>query len=66
MWGRSQAGAKCIMDPEPRENGNIILLGDGIVVYLSAKTKGQYPDWESRPRYVSHFSTCPGAKDWRS
>lgn len=58
LWVTGNKGARIILDREPRENGNIVIV-DGQAVYLK---KGEET---SQERYQSHFSSCPDARDWR-
>src|SRR5687768_11927283 len=67
-WVRSQTSGKLMpVDPEPAERGSIVKVGMGtdgvaIVAYLR---KGQLDEFDDRPRYVSHFATCPDADEHR-
>ena len=58
-WVKMTSGKPMPLDREPREDGNIILdqYGQGLVVG-ELFTKG-------RTAFVSHFSTCPHAKQHR-
>lgn len=51
---------RTILDAVPVDNGNIEII-DG-VIHVASKL---LPLSADRPRYVSHFSTCPQAKEWR-
>lgn len=47
------------VDPEPRVDGNLVLVeGDGTVPHARVLKRGEVVDV---PRYVSHFVTCPQA-----
>lgn len=66
MWARGRKGADIILDPDPLPNGNIIFVDGDQTRYLGFETKKEFPDWETRDRYASHFSTCPEADEWRN
>jgi hypothetical protein len=62
FWAMSAGGKPLPIDPEPREDGNLVVrraLGGGRVA-VSAKG---VPAGEQR--YVSHFATCPYADQHR-
>ena len=63
LWARSaKTNALMPIDPDPVENGNIVLSADGLATTLSGDL------WEtmhSGLRYISHFATCPNAKEHR-
>lgn len=59
-WAITEKDARIPIDPKPREDGNLVLLGAGrggapLAVQFNPAVHG------SRPRYGSHFSTCPHA-----
>jgi hypothetical protein len=65
LWAKTPTGAKMPVNPEPDPTGNIV-LSEGpkpsdwplaTVTHMS-----QAPD---KPRYKSHFATCPNAKQHR-
>lgn len=62
-WVETQAGKKMPLDAEPRPEGNIVFTPeeaeDGRVRVL---TGDEQVAPATRPRYVSHFATCPDAK----
>lgn len=55
------------LDAEPVPLGTIVLskLVDGreVARYLTPSNAEDFAD--GRPRYTSHFSTCPDAAQWR-
>jgi hypothetical protein len=54
------SGKNIPLDPDPVDNGNILLHADGVAEYVK---KGLVqPD---APKHVSHFATCPHAKQHR-
>lgn len=66
IWSVTHNRRKMPVDAEPREDGNIVLRQDGETVVAEYPGKEHPSLFEaSRPRYVSHFSTCPQSKEWR-
>jgi hypothetical protein len=67
VWARTVNGKTIPIDVDPVEDGNIELQdGAGampVAVYVK-KDDGQLGLLAS-DRYVSHFATCPQAKEWR-
>jgi len=63
IWVRTIQGKRMPLDPEPVEDGNIVLMPAGAMV-LDAKTAGLGADVGAR-RYKSHFATCPAARKFR-
>lgn len=70
LWARTTKGKRVPIDAGPVENGNIRLAyaGDGSDPVAHYEPPGQpaLPDVEPEPRYVSHFATCPQAREWRN
>ncbi len=66
IWTVTHKGKRMPVDAEPVEDGNIALRLDGDKVIAEYQGK-EHPSLfeEERPRYVSHFSTCPDRSDWR-
>lgn len=61
LWVRMAGSGKANpLDPEPREDGNIVLDDEGDAVYLRPRQGGS-----ALVTYVSHFSTCPDSKQHR-
>lgn len=60
IWLRTFAGKSIPVDEVPVPDGNIVVLGDSDT--CQTLKKGEETE---KPRYVSHFATCPQAKDWR-
>lgn len=56
FWLRTVTGKRIPVDPEPVDNGNIVLR-DGYAEVV--------PPTTGVKAYVSHFVTCPQAKTWR-
>jgi hypothetical protein len=52
------------IDPEPHDSGNLVLRAQAHdeVELVLAVPPAAFPD---EPRYLSHFATCPDAKEWR-
>jgi hypothetical protein len=73
IWFVSEKGKPVIVDPEPIEEGNIIIkhgpgMDDEVAHYETkeekeARLKAKIP--AARTAYRSHFVTCPDAKKWR-
>lgn len=61
QWFTTEAGKAMPLDPEPREDGNVILLGGGRVRVCGPL---ELIDWDGH-RFVSHFATCAHAAQWR-
>lgn len=57
QWVVTQFDKKLPIDPEPHPNGNIMLKNDGAAVVVT-------PDYPGT-KYLSHFATCPNAKQHR-
>jgi hypothetical protein len=64
LWARTEKGRRIPLDPEPVENGNIVLRERHEAIPLAlAIPPAAFPDED---RYVSHFRTCPfGARRHR-
>jgi hypothetical protein len=45
------------LDPEPSEEGNVVILGELARVLAAGET--------GEPRFLSHFATCPNAAQHR-
>lgn len=60
-WVRTTAGELMPIDAEPVLGGNVELIDDG----TTAVVHGQPDLFADTPRYVSHFATCPNAKEFR-
>lgn len=72
-WVKTTAGKTMPMDPEPRDDGNIELTGmtaetrQGTEVPVVRYAAGDQLALEgvTVDRFVSHFTTCPQADEWR-
>jgi hypothetical protein len=69
LWVETSAGRKMPLDPEPVEDGNVVITAEAplglrteAVVLTKADLAQIHPD---RLRYRSHFSTCPHADQHR-
>lgn len=60
-WAKTAAGRSIPLDAEPRDDGNVILR-DGIAIVFGPNATLPL---DSGPRYVSHFTTCGQAAEWR-
>lgn len=58
IWARTRRNKAIPLDAAPTSLGNIELDG-GIAMYVTADVNA------IGPRYVSHFVTCPKAKEHR-
>ena len=58
-WVETRQGKRMPLDVEERSDGNVVIEADGKARVLP---KG---DPYTGPRYVSHFSSCVDAKQWR-
>ena len=54
IWKVTEGGKKIPIDPEPCEDGNLILFGTG------AHPLSMMKIWTG-DKYKSHFATCPNA-----
>lgn len=58
------AGKTIPVDLEPNNATGNIVIRDRIAKVLTRAAMGNDPE-PGEVRYLSHFATCPGAKDWR-
>jgi hypothetical protein len=62
-WAQTTKGKAIPLDVEPREDGNLVLERDAEGNDIA---RGFSPLIHTgKPRYVSHFATCPQANAWR-
>jgi hypothetical protein len=59
-WEKTANGKSVPLDAKPVENGNVVVRA-GVAIYLP---RGQETLVEE-PRFISHFVTCPNAKQHR-
>lgn len=74
IWAVTKKGKREPVDAAPVENGNIVLFDDRlgpdeqgraqILAHHLGKNSGGAMDL-GEDKYVSHWFTCPHAKDWR-
>lgn len=82
-WGRTPAEKLMPLDPQPCDDGNVVVSeSEAVVRTLASLIEGDPPvpyglavrvltkkeleaDDPDRPRYRSHFATCPGAARFR-
>ena len=62
IWAKTPKGKRLPLDPEPVDNGNVILTTEGAVVLGVAVNE---PEYAHLDKYVSHFATCPSASSHR-
>lgn len=68
IWTRTHKGKRMPVDADPREDGNIVLREDPtgrVIAEYPGKEHATLFNDDRRPRYVSHFATCPERNDWR-
>ena len=58
IWARTTRGKAIPLDAQPTSLGNIE-ISDGHATYVTADVNVIVP------RYISHFATCPDAKEHR-
>ena len=63
-WEISDHGKRLPLDVEPVADGNLVIVA-GVVAPYIPELNATMSSGAPRPRYVSHFATCPQADDWR-
>lgn len=63
VWVKTAAGKQMPIDVDPTVRGNIA-LDDGVAEVLSLAS-AEAAKHRGVPLYISHFATCPDAKDFR-
>lgn len=65
FWAKPVGGGSFMpIDADPvAEGGNIAIVDGAAQVFRGTLLEPPLP--EGAPRYVSHFATCPDAKEWR-
>lgn len=64
VWVVTATGKRMPIDPQPVEGGNLELEGNRgghVARYVKPEQGGLF----GRPRYVSHFASCPHAAQHR-
>jgi len=74
VWVKTEKGKNMPLDPESTEAGKFVpvimaTMGDGVrkAVPIAKPEDGclvMYMPGSSRPRYTSHFQTCPNAAEF--
>lgn len=69
LWVKSERGAAMPLDPEPHDDGNVLMTAKGAKV-LGKEAKAMRlalaeAQGETLRFYHSHFTTCPFADDFR-
>lgn len=59
VWATTLSGQAIPLDPEPRKDGNIVLI-NGTAHYATSDALRSMS-----PRHVAHFVTCPNANGHR-
>jgi hypothetical protein len=65
VWAVTEAGRRIPLDAEASPTGNLAqveALADGTPVVAFLDPEAPEPE---AGRYLSHFATCPNAKEWR-
>lgn len=57
LWGKTEKFANMPIDVDKVPNGNLDINGDGLLIVVTPSP--------TLTRWVSHFTTCPNAKDHR-
>ena len=65
IWVQTDKGKTMPIDPDPVEHGNLRLIPVGETGKVHYLKKGELEEDSPEPRYVSHFATCPNAKQHR-
>jgi len=65
LWATTKNGESIPLDPDPTPDGNLILMASGVALVRAKTDQSTLPGFDDAPRYVSHFSTCPQADEWR-
>jgi hypothetical protein len=58
-WKTSVSGLRIPLDPQPNPLGTLRLLTSGHVQVIPVEERGTLT--EPRPRYMSHWQSCPAA-----
>lgn len=70
-WVVTDKGKLMPLDPDPRDDGNIVFTGRwrsskaGRAPEVRYETADELPGLEQPARYASHFATCPQSAGWR-
>jgi hypothetical protein len=68
VWAKTEHGKSIPVNPEPAENGNLILVSDrGVERTGEVSRYGRPVTALVRPNgtHVAHWVTCPDANKWR-
>ena len=67
VWTKTPADKNSPVDPNPRDDGNLVMITAGVENGRPLFTQAMYdPEIHAgMKRYVSHFVTCPDAKNFR-
>lgn len=63
MFIPSMRGALIPLDAQPVPNGNVVIIDGRANVIGPGDLLGEL--WAGLPHYLSHFTTCPDADQWR-
>lgn len=60
FWARTTAGSHMPVDAQPTPDGNVVIF---TIQPLTVQMVAVFDD--NRPRFTSHFATCPKAGEFR-
>jgi hypothetical protein len=63
-WVTTEKGKGHPLNPDPDAGGNVVFVGPTEQGAVHFMTKDEMAAPTSRPRYTSHFATCPQARTW--
>lgn len=71
LWVVTRAGERMPLDPELDRDGDVVIVTSnggeyGLVSKLQPASQLALLDADERPRYRSHWSTCPNAEQHRA
>jgi len=64
-WALTLAGKPIPLDPDPRPDGNLVVIETADWNGLPLARPAELGDPPDGPRYVTHFATCPDADTHR-
>jgi hypothetical protein len=64
-WVVTVGAAAMPLDPDMCPDGNYVFTGEDETGNVRALTKAEIAGPADRPRYKSHFASCPQSRTWR-
>jgi hypothetical protein len=65
-WAVTEAGKSIPLDTIPADDGNLVLVHPSLAAGPTVRyLRASEPAPEGRPRYRSHFASCPQSGEWR-